>query len=74
MLGLPGPVADHRRLWPQHPTHPNTYGIAQGGIEQKELLGNKGANLCEMTKQGCVPHRTRTHTYPPADSFHPRLD
>lgn len=28
---------------------------SQGGIELKDLLGNKGANLCEMTKQGCVP-------------------
>ncbi len=24
----------------------------QGGIELKDLLGNKGANLCEMTKLG----------------------
>ena len=32
-------------------------GKAEGGIELKELLGGKGANLADMTSAGLAPRR-----------------
>lgn len=38
--------------WATHPQKKRVYAFNEGSIEDKELLGNKGANLCEMTRIG----------------------
>lgn len=38
--------------WALHPQKKYVYTFQEGSAEDKELLGNKGANLCEMARLG----------------------
>ena len=36
--------------WVTHPSRKRVYAFTEGTADDKNLLGNKGANLCEMTR------------------------
>lgn len=38
--------------WAVHPSKKHVFGFHEGTADDKELLGNKGANLCEMSRLG----------------------
>lgn len=38
--------------WAIHQHKKRVYSFHEASIEDKQLLGNKGANLCEMTRLG----------------------
>ena len=36
--------------WATHPYKKRVYAFNEGTMDDKHLLGNKGANLCEMSR------------------------